>query len=255
MTSSPNSDPNFGSNADTPSLGLPQATLETLAALAQEMVETLDATAAQVGNGLLASCQPWLDPLTATVGQGITPVATHPIIQGLTLVPGWRWLLAALGQVDVHQVRQGVDDLRRTHPQANSRTLARQVMADTALKSAGVSLATHLTRLAPPLTLLLSLVDLGALAALQADMIYRIAAIYGYSPEDSARRGEVFTIWLLSASAAGLMKAGRGFLDLIPLLGIAVDVATDTTLIYSVGYWACRYYETKLAQPTEITIS
>lgn len=243
------------SNPPSPSPDLTQETLKTLTALAQGAVEALDAATAQVGNGLMEPCQPWLEPLMATVGQGVTPVATHPIIQGLTLVPGWRWLLAALGQVNVSQVRQGVDELRRAHPQASQRALARQVMADTSLKAAGVSLATHLTHLAPPLTLLVSLVDLGALAALQADMIYRIAALYGYSPEDSERRGEVFTIWLLSASAAGLMKAGRGFLDLIPLLGIAVDVATDTTLIYSVGYWACRYYETKLAQPTEITIA
>ncbi len=235
----------------TPKPDLPQDTLQTVAALAQRLVQALDAAIAQAGNGVMAPCQIWLEPLTASVGQVVAPVANHPFMQGLTLVPGLRWLLAALGQVNVDQVRQGVDDLRRTQPQADRRALARQVMADTTLKAAGVGLVTNL---APPLAILLSLVDVGAVAVLQATMIYRIAAIYGYSPEDSERRGEVFTVWLLSASAAGLVKSGLGLIETLPWLGTAVGVATDATLIYSVGYWACRYYETKQTQPTEVTV-
>lgn len=228
-----------------------QDAMQTALALAQGLVQALDDALAQAGNGVMAPCQPWLEPLTASVGQVVAPVANHPFMQGLTLVPGLRWLLAALGQVNVNQVRQGVDDLRRTQPQADRRALARQVMADTTLKAAGVGLATNL---APPLAILLSWVDVGAVAALQATMIYRIAAIYGYSPEDSERRGEVFTVWLLSASASGLVKSGLGLVETLPWLGTAVGVATDATLIYSVGYWACRYYETKQTQPTEVTV-
>lgn len=230
---------------------LAQDTLRTIIALAQGLVQALDEAIAYAGNGVMAPCQPWLEPLTASVGQVVAPVANHPLVQGLTLVPGLQWLLAALGQVNVDQVRQGVDDLRRSQPQADRRALARQVMADTTLKAAGVGLVTNL---APPLAILLSFVEVGAVAALQATMIYRIATIYGYSPEDSERRGEVFTIWLLSASASGLVKSGLGLVEALPWLGTAVGVATDATLIYSVGYWACRYYETKQAQPNEIAI-
>ena len=39
-------------------------------------------------------------------------------------------------------------------------------------------------------------------------MIYRIAAIYVYSPTDNDRRGEVLAIWFLSSSTAGMVKAG-----------------------------------------------
>lgn len=234
-----------------PTANLTQEVVKTATALAQGIVQALDEAIATAGNGVMAPCQPWLEPLTASVGQVLAPVANHPVMQGLTLVPGLRWLLVALGQVNVDQVRQGVDDLRRAQPQADRRALARQVMADTTLKAAGVGLVTNL---APPLTILLSLVDVGAVAALQAAMIYRIAAIYGYSPEDSERRGEVFTVWLLSASASGLVKSGLGLVETLPWLGTAVGVATDVTLIYSVGYWACRYYETKQAQPNEIAI-
>jgi uncharacterized protein (DUF697 family) len=86
---------------------------------------------------------------------------------------------------------------------------------------------------------------MGAIAALQADMIYRIATLYGYSPQVSDRRGEVLTIWLLSSSASSLIKSGTSVVELLPGLGAALGVATDAALIYSVGYLACRYYETK----------
>ena len=101
------------SPSPTPNPDLPQDTLQTVAALAQRLVQALDAAIAQAGNGVMAPCQIWLEPLTASVGQVVAPVANHPFMQGLTLVPGLRWLLAALGQVNVDQVRQGVDDLRR----------------------------------------------------------------------------------------------------------------------------------------------
>lgn len=240
------------SNFAAPSVDFTQETLRAMAALAQGGMQAVDEAVAQAGNGVMRPLQPWLEPLTDGVGQVIAPVAAHPLVEGMTSLPGLSWLMAALGQVNIDQVRQGIDHLRQADPQASPRTLAQRVMADTALKAAGVSLVSNL---APPLTMLLSLMDVGAVAALQAQMIYRIAALYGYSPEDRARRGEVLTIWLLSASASGLVKSGVGLLNPIPLVGAAVDVATDTTLIYTVGYWACRYYETKPTQPTEITIA
>ncbi|QQE65633.1 hypothetical protein GFS31_23210 [Leptolyngbya sp. BL0902] len=234
-----------------PPTDLTQETLKALAALAQGGLQAVDDAVAQAGNGVMMPLQPWLEPFTDSVGQVIAPVATHPLVEGMTSLPGLSWLLAALGQVNVNQVRQSIDYLRHADPQASPRTLAQQVMADTALKAAGVSLVSNV---APPLTLLLSLMDVGAVAALQAQMIYRIAALYGYSPEDRTRRGEVLTIWMISASASGLVKSGLGLLNPVPLVGAAVDVATDTALIYTVGYWACRYYETKLASPTEISL-
>jgi uncharacterized protein (DUF697 family) len=124
-------------------------------------------------------------------------------------------------------------------------------MAETALRAAGVGLATNL---APSIAFALTLVDIGAIAALQANMIYRIATIYGYSPTDHDRRGEVLAIWLLSSSASGMVKSGMSIFELIPGLGAVLGVATDTSLVYSVGYFACRYYETKRSAPTEIAV-
>jgi uncharacterized protein (DUF697 family) len=208
----------------------------------QALITVVDEAIANTTNRLMAPLHPWLAGITAGVGRVVSPLAHLSWLEPLSLMPGMRWLLAALGQVNVTAVGQEVDRLRRQYPEEGARALAQRVMADTALRAAGIGLATNL---APPAALALTLVDMGAIAALQADMIYRIATLYGYSPQVSDRRGEVLTIWLLSSSASSLIKSGTSVVELLPGLGAALGVATDAALIYSVGYLACRYYETK----------
>lgn len=229
----------------------PRQTFQAVTQVMNALLTILDDATATLGNALVSPFQPWIEPAATRVGQVVTPIATLPFVKMLTLVPGLKWLLAALGQVNVDTVRQEIAKLRRQYPQDNPRALARRVMAETTLKAAGVGFATNF---APPIAFALTLVDIGAVAALQANMIYRIAAIYGYSPNDSDRRGEVLAIWLLSSSASGVVKSGLSLAEVVPGLGAAVGIATDATLIYSVGYFACRYYETKRSQPTEITV-
>ena len=226
-------------------------TFQAVTQVMQAVVAVLDNATASTGNAVLSKLQPFLEPMTATVGSVVGPIADLPLLRYATAVPGVRVLLAALGQVNVVEVRSQVDELRSQYPQESKRALAQRVMAETALKAAGVGLATNF---APPVAFALTLVDIGAIAALQANMIYRIATIYGYSPTDHDRRGEVLAIWLLSSTAAGMVKSGLSIAELFPVLGAVLGIATDTSLIYSVGYFACRYYETKRSAPTEIVV-
>ncbi|MFQ4139897.1 EcsC family protein [Nodosilinea sp. PGN35] len=226
-------------------------TFQAVTQVMQAVVAVLDNATASTGNAVVSKFQPFLEPVTATVGQVVGPIANLPFIRYATALPGMKWLLAALGQVNVESVRSQVAELRQQYPQENKRALAQRVMAETALKAAGIGLATNFV---PPVAFALTLVDIGAIAALQANMIYRIATIYGYSPTDHDRRGEVLAIWLLSSTTAGMVKSGLSIAELIPGLGAILGVATDTSLIYSVGYFACRYYETKRSAPTEILV-
>lgn len=226
-------------------------TFEAVTQVMQAVVAVLDNATANTGNAVVSWFQPFLEPATATVGGVIGPIVNLPFIKFATALPGLKWLMASLGQVNVTEVRLQVAELRQQYPQENKRALAQRVMAETALKAAGIGLATNF---APPVAFALTLVDIGAIAALQANMIYRIATIYGYSPTDHDRRGEVLAIWLLSSTTAGMVKSGLSIAELIPGLGAVLGVATDTSLIYSVGYFACRYYETKRSAPTEILV-
>lgn len=226
-------------------------TFQAITQVMQGVVTVLDNATANTGNSVVSRFQPFLEPVTATVGGVVGPIANLPFIKFATVLPGMKWLMAAIGQVNVEEVRSQVDDLRRQYPLETKRALAQRVMAETAAKAAGVGLATNFI---PPVALALTLVDIGAIAALQASMIYRIATIYGYSPIDHDRRGEVLAIWLLSSTTGGMVKSGLSVAELIPGLGAVLGVASNASVLYGVGYFACRYYETKRAAPTEIAV-
>lgn len=179
---------------------------------------------------------------TEKLGESVTPIATHPFTQFATKAPGLSWLMAALGQVDLDTVQEEVESLRRAHPQDSMQTLAQRVITDTAWKAAGIGLVTNFV---PPLALMLLTVDLGAIMALQAEMIYRVAAIYGFSVTEPARRGEVLAIWGLSTGSSGVMKAGLSIVELIPIIGAVTGSTSNAAMLYGMGQVACSFYETK----------
>ncbi|MEB3292228.1 MAG: EcsC family protein [Synechococcales bacterium] len=210
----------------------------TSQAIANTIQQVSTQAGEQVGNALYER----VESGTEALGQVITPIATHPLVQMATKMPGLNWLMAALGQVDVVGVQREVETLKQTYPQETAEALAQRVISDTAWKAAGIGLATNFV---PPLALALLAVDLGAIAALEAEMIYRIAAIYGFSPTDAARRGEVLAIWGLSTGSSGVMKAGLSVVEFIPVVGAATGTVGNAAILYGLGQVACRFYEAK----------
>jgi uncharacterized protein (DUF697 family) len=180
---------------------------------------------------------------TEIVGRVVTPIAENPMVRYATKMPGMSWLMAALGQVDIDQVQREVAELRRQYPNDSPAELAQQVMVESAWTAAQVGLVSNFI---PPLAFLTAALDIGAVAALQAKMIYRIAAIYGFSPTEPARRGEVLAIWGLSSGTSSVLKSGFSIVELLPGIGAAVGVTTDAALLYGVGQLARQYYETRL---------
>jgi uncharacterized protein (DUF697 family) len=189
----------------------------------------------------------FIEQSTDTVGRIVTPIAESPLIKFATRMPGISWLMAALGQVDADKVRREVEELRRTYPLETAEQLAERVIVETSWRAAGIGLVTNF---APPLALLLFAVDLGAIAALQAGMIYKIAAIYGFPTHEPSRRGEVLAIWGLSAGGSSVLKAGLSIVELLPGVGAAIGITSDAALLYGLGYLASRFYETKLRSVT-----
>ncbi|GAB4338520.1 MAG: hypothetical protein OHK0047_28800 [Leptolyngbyaceae cyanobacterium] len=208
----------------------------------QTIANHLRRTATVVDDMVAPQLYQFVEQGTETIGRVVTPFAENPIVKFATKVPVLNWLMAAMGQVDVARVQQDVDKLRRQYPAETEEQLAHRVMVDTSWKAAGIGLATNLI---PPLALSLFAVDIGAIAVLQAEMLYRIAAIYGFSPTDSTRRGEVLALWGLSTGSSGLMKSGLSILEVIPAVGTAIGVSSDAGLLYGLGHLACRFYEEK----------
>lgn len=209
---------------------------------AQVVADTITGTTIVVGKTLGPTAQQFVEQGTETVGKIVTPIAENPLVKYAAKVPGINWLLSALGQVDVDLAQQEVDKLRQEYPLESPDQLAHRIMVDTALKAGGIGL---LTNFIPPLALTLFAVDLAAITALQAEMIYRIAAAYGFSLKDPARRGEVLAIFGLSVGGSGTLKLGLGLVELLPGVGAVVGASSNAALLYSLGYAACRFYEAK----------
>ncbi|WP_448604431.1 hypothetical protein [Thermoleptolyngbya sp.] len=213
--------------------------------IASTVADAAVSTAEAAVTTVVPDAHNWVERGTETVGRIATPIAENPLVKGATQVPGLKWLLAALGQVSLTEVRDDVATLHQQYPAETPRQLARRIISETAMKAAGIGLATNI---APPIALGLFGIEIAAISALQAEMIYRIAAVYGFELEDPSRRGEVMALWGVSSSSAGVVKAGVSLVEAIPFAGPAVSIGSNASLLYGLGYAAVRFYENKLAQ-------
>lgn len=181
---------------------------------------------------------------TEKIGTAVKPIAEHPWIKYVSKIPGINWLLTGLGQVDAEKAQKDVDQLRREYPLETPQQLAHRIMVDTAVKAGGFGLVTNII---PPLALTLFAVDIAAITTLQAEMVYRIASVYGFSLNEPTRRGEVLAIFGLSLGSSGPIKLGLSFFEILPFLGAFIGASSNAALIYTLGYVTCRFYETKQA--------
>jgi uncharacterized protein (DUF697 family) len=207
-----------------------------------QLTEMIAAISTEASRSLVPGLQALLEQGTETVGRVVTPIAENPLVQQATRIPGVNWLMAALGQVNIERAEREVAELRQTYPLETSQQLAQRIIGETAFKAAGIGLVTNVL---PPFAVTLLAVDIAAVTALQAEMVYRIAAVYGFSLHEPTRRGEVLALWGLSVSGGGVFKAGMSLVEMIPILGAWVGVVTDAALLYSLGFVALQFYEAK----------
>jgi len=208
----------------------------------QFAADNLANTTTAVGETVAPVALQLVEQGTENIGQLVTPIAEHPLTNYAAKVPGLSWVLAALGQVDVEKAQKEVEQLRQQYPLDTPEQLAQRIIVDTCWQAARLGLISNLV---PPLALTLFAVELAAITALQAEMVYRIAAAYGFRLQEPARRGEVLAIFGLSMGGAGVLKAGLGFVELIPGLGAVVGASSNAALLYSLGYTACYFYQAK----------
>ena len=204
--------------------------------------------AASFGDSLAENAYQFVEENTERIGRIVTPIVDNPVVKFATKVPFVNVLMAAIGQVNVDQVTKDIDELRQQHPYETPDQLAHRVMVDASAKAATIGLMTNFI---PPLALILGAADLAALSALQAEMIYRIAVIYGFPLQEPTRRGEVLAIWAITAGGSSTIKAGLSVVELLPGLGALIGTTGDALLLYSLGYAACRFYETKQRKAAE----
>lgn len=240
-------------------MAIPSAISDKLNAAIADAIEcgicaTKDAsdTARGVAEGVGTTTHQFVENGTETLGRVVAPIAENPLVKYATKLPVLNWVMAALGQVDIDKVEQDVEALRQKYPSETPSQISHRIIVETALQGGRVGL---LTNFIPPLALALFAVDFAAVTALQAEMIYRIAAAYGFSLHEPTRRGEVLAIYGLSVGSSGVLKTGMSFIEILPLIGTVAGAANNAALLYALGQVATQFYETKKTRPVKQSVS
>jgi uncharacterized protein (DUF697 family) len=206
-----------------------------------------------VGLGEVAAKQTHklIEQATHSAGEVVTHLGENWLIRKLAGVLNLNWLIGVSDKVDLAKAEAEVKQLQQQHPQESPSQIAHRIMLDKATKAGGIGLATSII---PGQALALFAVDLAATTQLQSEMLYQIASVYGLDLKDPARKGEVLAIFGLAFGGSRLLKAaGLGLLRNVPFAGAVIGASSNATMIYSLGYAACRFYEAKLDESTSLT--
>ncbi len=188
---------------------------------------------------------------TSGAGHAVDFVGNNWLIRNLSGVLNLNWLLGVVDTVDLQKAEAAVKKLYLEHPQESASQIAHRIMLEKATYAGGLGLASSIL---PGAAAALFAVDLAATMKLQSEMIYQIASAYGLNLQDSARKGEVLGIFGLGLGGGRLMKAaGLSLLRNIPFAGAVIGASSNATMIYSLGYAACRFYEAKLDNSQSLT--
>ena len=160
--------------------------LQAAIAFAQRLADDVGQMASSTEAEMSRATQEFLEEATRTLGEGVEPIATSRLFELAARVPGFSWILAAVGRVNTEKVRGEVARLRAEHPGETVEELCDRVISSAAIYAGGIGLVTNII---PPVALMLMAVDLVAVATVQAEMVYRIAALYGFDLTDRSRRG------------------------------------------------------------------
>ncbi|MBD1940269.1 hypothetical protein [Microcoleus sp. FACHB-68] len=200
-------------------------------------------TAAETAQTAAKQSQEIFEKATHEAGRAASFIGDNPVLRQVLKVFRAEWLLGMVGQVDTVKAQEAVRKLQQEHPNETPNEIAHRIMSEKAIQAGGVGLVSSLL---PGVALALLAIDLAATTQLQAEMIYQIAAAYGMDLQAPARRGEVMAIFGLSLGGSQAMKLGLGVLRNVPLAGMAIGAGTNTVMLYTLGFAACRFYEAKV---------
>ncbi|MBW4645274.1 MAG: hypothetical protein KME23_20155 [Goleter apudmare HA4340-LM2] len=192
-----------------------------------------------------------IEKSTQASGRVINYLSQNWLIRKLSGFLNLNWLIGAASVVDVEKAAAAVKKLKQEHPHDSPSQIAHRIMVEKATKAGSIGLATSIL---PGFATALLAIDLAATTELQSEMLYQIAAAYGLDLKDPARKGEMLAIFGLGLGGGRLLKAaGLGLLRNVPFAGAAIAVSSNATMIYSLGYAACRFYEVKVDESTSLT--
>ncbi|MEH1871193.1 EcsC family protein [Nostoc sp.] len=208
-------------------------------------------TAVGVGEATAKETHKFIEQTTQSSGQVVNSLSENWLIRKLSGVLNLNWLIGTTNAVDLEKAEVAVNKLKQKYPKESPSQIAHRIMVEKATQAGTVGLATSFL---PGIAVALFAIDLTATTKLQSEMLYQIASVYGLNLKDPARKGEVLAIFGLALGGERLLKAaGLGLLRNIPLAGAVIGASSNATMIYSLGYAACRFYEAKLDESSSLS--
>ncbi|MEA5604974.1 EcsC family protein [Nostoc sp. UHCC 0252] len=228
----------------------PSALESFFTTVAQTGKAVLD-TAIEAGEATAKQTHKFIEETTQSSGQVVNRLSENWLIRKLSGVLNLNWLINDNNLVDLEKAEEAVNKLKQKYPNELPSQIAHRIMVEKATHAATVGIATSIL---PGIAVALLAIDLTATTKLQSEMLYQIASVYGLDLKDPARKGEILAIFGLALGGGRLLKAaGLGLLRNVPLAGAAIAGSSNATMIYSLGYAACRFYEAKLDESTSLT--
>ncbi|OUL20318.1 hypothetical protein BV372_33030 [Nostoc sp. T09] len=216
-----------------------------------ESLSWVAGTAVDIGGSAVQQTHKLIEQSTQNTGKLVDSLSQNWLIRRLSGVLNLNWLIGASDNVDLQKAQETVNKLKQEYPQESPSQISHRIMVEKATQAGGIGLATSIL---PGIAAALLAIDLAATTQLQSEMLYQIAAAYGLDLKEPARKGEVLAIFGLALGGSRLLKAaGLGLLRNVPFAGAAIAASSNATMIYSLGYAACRFYEAKLDESTSLT--
>ncbi|MEH2310336.1 MAG: EcsC family protein [Nostoc sp.] len=207
-------------------------------------------TAVGVGEATAKQTHKFIEQTTQTSGEVVNRLSENWLVRKLSGVLNLNWLISDTNLVDLEKAEITVNKLKQKYPNESPSQIAHRIMVEKATQAGTVGLATSIL---PGIAVALLAIDLTATTKLQSEMLYQIASVYGLDLKNPARKGEILAIFGLALGGGRLLKAaGLGLLRNVPLAGAAIAASSNATMIYSLGYAACRFYEAKLDESTSL---
>ena len=226
------------------------STLESLIKTVAHTGQAILGTAVLVGEATAKETHKLIEQTTQTSGQVVNRLSENWLIRKLSGVLNLSWLIGTTNAVDLEKAEAAVKKLKQKYPHESPSQIAHRIMVEKATQAATVGLATSIL---PGIAIALFAIDLTATTKIQSEMLYQIASLYGLDLKDPARKGEVLAIFGLALGGERLLKAaGLGLLRNVPLAGAVIGASSNATMIYSLGYAACRFYEAKQDESTSL---
>ncbi|MEB3229718.1 MAG: hypothetical protein VKJ64_01810, partial [Leptolyngbyaceae bacterium] len=219
---------------------------ETLVSSTNALGETVTGVGQAVGSVIQGSSNAVGKAIAGTGNAiGSTVMATAEFTKGRLQVLrknlDVKLLLPIIEQVDLQAAATVAQEIREKYPDDSNEALAHRLMQKKVFIVAGLGFASSVI---PGSAAALMGFDLAALASIQAELGYQIAAVYGLDLEDSARPWEILAIFGAAMGTNFALKTGLEMtLQSIPIAGSIVGAGTNAMALYAVGYAACRFYE------------